>query len=88
MRDRPLTTRAGDVRSDLTHAEMAGMRPVRDVHPELHAYGLERQGLRERAARAARALDPEILARIADTGPGFAERAGAVLRGALDDGRI
>lgn len=89
---RSLTTRSGDVRDDLTVAELRGMRPLREVDPELLARIQAEQKKRGRGPGrpvgrlkkpVSISLDQDLLEALRKSGAGWQTRVNALLRAAV-----
>jgi uncharacterized protein (DUF4415 family) len=88
---RPLTDKGGEVR-ELTAEDFRTARPLRDEFPDLAEYARKRKAGRPKSVAPKRLqsfkLSPDVIEGIRNSGKGYNARVEAVLRQALDEGRI
>ena len=88
---RPLTDKSGEVR-ELTDDYFVTARPLRDEFPDLAEYARKRKAGRPKSVAPKRLqsfkLSPDVIEGIRNSGKGYNARVEAVLRQALDEGRI
>lgn len=87
MAKKPLTDKDGEVR-ELTKADIAEMKPFKEVFPELHASWKQGRGrprkLRPKARLTVR-LDADVVAWLKQNGKGYQTRINNILREAMRD---
>jgi uncharacterized protein (DUF4415 family) len=85
MAKRSLTDRAGEVR-ELTHDDIAEMKPFKDVFPDLHESwkrGRGRPPKEQPKQRLTLRLDADIVAWLKQQGAGYQTRINNILREAM-----
>lgn len=85
MKKKRLTNRAGEVR-ELTSDDIAGMKPFKEVFPELHEdwkRGRGRPPKLQPKERVTLRLDADIIAWLKQQGAGYQTRINSILRDAM-----